>query len=157
MRSPGQMTTPAFLEGEPGTLPGLLGEGGVLRASLGVEVRRQREERCISIIGFGRDRHVNGRSQLGETLPDVMRDFKGSVPRWDRADQEKRGRHQGTPLFSIRTAALQKSRGCRTGCVLRRDQHGVDDVDDTIGALNIGLGHGRVVDSHRCLGVNLDV
>ena len=129
----------------------------MLRASLGVEVRRQREERCNSIIGFGRDRHVNGRSQLGETVPDVMRDFKGSVPRRDRAGSRKKGVSRRHPLFSIRAAALQKSRGCRTGCVLRRDQHGVDDVDHSIGALNIGLGHGRVVDSHRCLGVNLDV
>lgn len=129
----------------------------MLRASLGVEVRRQREERCISIIGFGRDRHVNGRSQNGETLPDVMRDFKGSVPRWDRPGSRKMGMPRRHPLFSIRAAALQKSRNCRTGRVLRRDQHGVDDVDDSIGALNIGLGHGRVVDSHRCLGIDLDV
>ena len=41
----------------------------MLRASLGVEVRRQREERCPSIICCGRDRYVNGRSQLNETLP----------------------------------------------------------------------------------------
>lgn len=49
-------------------MPGLLGEGGVLRSSLGVEVRRQREERSTSMIGFGRNCHVNGQSQLGETV-----------------------------------------------------------------------------------------
>ena len=46
-------------------------------------------------------------------------------------DHEKRVLRKH-PLFSIRTAALQKSRGCQTGCVLRRDKHGVDDVDDSI-------------------------
>lgn len=71
-------------------------------------------------------------------------------------DHEKWGCHEGTP-FVHPSCALQKSRNCRTGRVLRRDQHGVDDVDDSIGALNIGLGHGRVVDSHRCLGIDLDV
>lgn len=120
MRSPGQMTTPAFLEGEPGTLPGLLGEGGVLRASLGVEVRRQREERCNSIIGFGRDRHVNGRSQLGETLPDVMGGLKGAVPRWDRAGSRKRGCYERTPLFPselprFRSRAAARPVACYAG------------------------------------------
>ena len=110
------------------------------------------------MIQFSRDRHVNGQTQFGEPVSHsgVLTNVPVNCLELNLLPRRKRDASVAS-LFFIQVSARQNSLRRSLLNELRRDKDRVDDVNDSVRAQDVRLGHGCVIDADGGPCVDLDI